>query len=44
MAILRSLAAGRKKELPLPEIARQCGFSISAEELATVVRGHDARA
>ncbi|TVU34703.1 hypothetical protein EJB05_16550 [Eragrostis curvula] len=43
MAILRSLLAARKKEHPLPEIARQCGFSISAEELASVVRGHDAK-
>jgi P-type Ca2+ transporter type 2C len=43
MAILRSLAAARKKEHPLPEIARQCGFSISAEELASVVRGHDTK-
>ncbi|GJN16781.1 hypothetical protein PR202_gb03802 [Eleusine coracana subsp. coracana] len=43
MAILRWLAAARKKEHPLPELARQCGFSISAEELASVVRGHDSK-
>ncbi|GJN16780.1 hypothetical protein PR202_gb03801 [Eleusine coracana subsp. coracana] len=43
MAILRSLAAARKKEHPLPELARQCGFSISSEELASVVRGHDSK-
>jgi Ca2+-transporting ATPase len=27
----------------LPELARQCGFSVSAEELATVVRNHDTK-
>nr|CAB3479395.1 unnamed protein product [Digitaria exilis] len=35
--------AARKTEHPLPELARQCGFSISAEELATIVRNHDTK-
>ncbi|XP_062208737.1 calcium-transporting ATPase 1, plasma membrane-type isoform X2 [Phragmites australis] len=42
-AALQFIDAARKTEHPLPEIARQCGFSISAEELASVVRGKDAK-
>ena len=42
--LLRSLAAAaRRTEHPLPELARQCGFSISAEELASLVRGKDSK-
>jgi Ca2+-transporting ATPase len=37
------LAAARRTEHPLPELARQCGFSISAEELASLVRGKDSK-
>ncbi|KAL6853874.1 hypothetical protein ACP4OV_019903 [Aristida adscensionis] len=42
-AALQFIDAARKTEHPLPEIARQCGFAISAEELASVVRGKDAK-
>ncbi|RCV28985.1 hypothetical protein SETIT_5G447100v2 [Setaria italica] len=42
-AALQFIDAARKTEHPLPELARQCGFSISAEELATVVRNHDTK-
>nr|CAB3475389.1 unnamed protein product [Digitaria exilis] len=42
-AALQFIDAARKTEHPLPELARQCGFSISAEELATIVRNHDAK-
>ena len=41
--MLESYVAARKTEHPLPEMARQCGFSVSAEELATVVRNHDGK-
>lgn len=42
--MLSPTAARRTAEQhPLPELARQCGFSISAEELASVVRGHDGK-
>ncbi|KAJ1287029.1 hypothetical protein BS78_03G399100 [Paspalum vaginatum] len=40
-AALQFIDAARRTEHPLPEIVRQCGFSISAEELATIVRNHD---
>ncbi|ONM34715.1 calcium-transporting ATPase 1, plasma membrane-type [Zea mays] len=43
-AALQFIDAARKTEHPLPEMARECGFSVSAEELATVVRNHDAKA
>ncbi|CAD6235005.1 unnamed protein product [Miscanthus lutarioriparius] len=42
-AALQFIDAARKTEHPLPEMARQCGFSVSAEELATVVRTHDGK-
>ncbi|KAL6616673.1 hypothetical protein ACP70R_038943 [Stipagrostis hirtigluma subsp. patula] len=42
-AALQFIDAARRTEHPLPEIARQCGFSVSAEELASVVRGKDAK-
>lgn len=42
-AALQFIDAARKTEHPLPELARQCGFSISAEELASFVRGHDGK-
>ncbi|PUZ53068.1 hypothetical protein GQ55_5G023400 [Panicum hallii var. hallii] len=42
-AALQFIDAARKAEHPLPELARQCGFSVSAEELATVVRNHDTK-
>ncbi|KAF8648729.1 hypothetical protein HU200_064784 [Digitaria exilis] len=42
-AALQFIDAARKTEHPLPELARQCGFSISAEELATIVRNHDTK-
>uniref|UniRef100_A0A0E0FYK1 Calcium-transporting ATPase n=1 Tax=Oryza nivara TaxID=4536 RepID=A0A0E0FYK1_ORYNI len=42
-AALQFIDAVRKTEHPLPELARQCGFSVSAEELASIVRGHDTK-
>uniref|UniRef100_J3L7P9 Calcium-transporting ATPase n=1 Tax=Oryza brachyantha TaxID=4533 RepID=J3L7P9_ORYBR len=42
-AALQFIDAVRKTEYPLPELARQCGFSVSAEELASIVRGHDTK-
>ncbi|KAG2594145.1 hypothetical protein PVAP13_5NG623400 [Panicum virgatum] len=42
-AALQFIDAARRAEHPLPELARQCGFSVSAEELATVVRNHDTK-
>ncbi|OEL36189.1 Calcium-transporting ATPase 3, plasma membrane-type [Dichanthelium oligosanthes] len=42
-AALQFIDAARRTEHPLPELARQCGFSVSAEELATVVRNHDTK-
>ncbi|KAF7032990.1 hypothetical protein CFC21_044118 [Triticum aestivum] len=42
-AALQFIDAARRVEHPLPELARQSGFSISAEELASLVRGHDTK-
>ncbi|KAG8053982.1 hypothetical protein GUJ93_ZPchr0001g31567 [Zizania palustris] len=45
-AALQFIDAARRTEqrtYVLPEIARRCGFSISAEELATIVRRHDSK-
>ncbi|KAL5656250.1 hypothetical protein ACJX0J_035569, partial [Zea mays] len=42
-AALQFIDAARKTEHPLPEMARQRGFSVSAEELAAVARNHDAK-
>ncbi|KAL5222196.1 hypothetical protein ABZP36_026909 [Zizania latifolia] len=45
-AALQFIDAARRTEqhtYPLPEIARRCGYSISAEELATIVRRHDSK-
>ncbi|CAM0885320.1 unnamed protein product [Alopecurus aequalis] len=42
-AALQFIDAARRTEHPLPELAWQCGFSISAEELASLVRGKDSK-
>uniref|UniRef100_A0A0D9VA28 Calcium-transporting ATPase n=1 Tax=Leersia perrieri TaxID=77586 RepID=A0A0D9VA28_9ORYZ len=42
-AALQFIDAARKTDHPLSELARQCGFSVSAEELASIVRGHDSK-
>uniref|UniRef100_A0ACD5XFI1 Uncharacterized protein n=1 Tax=Avena sativa TaxID=4498 RepID=A0ACD5XFI1_AVESA len=42
-AALQFIDAAHRKEHPLPELARQCGFSISPEELASLVRGKDSK-
>ncbi|XP_037410470.1 calcium-transporting ATPase 1, plasma membrane-type-like isoform X4 [Triticum dicoccoides] len=42
-AALQFIDAARRVEHPLSELARQSGFSISAEELASLVRGHDTK-